>query len=151
VTSIGATAFIGCTGLTSINVSSGNTVYRSEGNSVIRIYNNELIIGIKTTVIPNSVTRIGNRAFSGCTGLTSITIPNSVTSIGGSAFSGCTGLTSIFIPLSVEYIFASVFSGCTNLTIYAEAESRPHGWLQHDWQGHWNPDDRPVVWGATRP
>lgn len=38
--------------------------------------------------IPNSVTSIGDCAFSGCSGLTSVTIPNSVTSIGRSAFSG---------------------------------------------------------------
>ena len=38
--------------------------------------------------IENSVTSIGNAAFSGCTGLTSITIGNSVTSIGSSAFNG---------------------------------------------------------------
>jgi hypothetical protein len=42
--------------------------------------------------IPNSVTKIGSYAFSGCTGLTEVTIPNSVTSIGYSAFKGCTGL-----------------------------------------------------------
>ena len=40
-------------------------------------------------VIPDSVTRIGGWAFSGCTGLTSIVIPDSVTSIGDWAFSGC--------------------------------------------------------------
>ncbi len=37
-------------------------------------------------VIPNSVTSIGERAFSGCSSLTSVTIPNSVTSIGNLAF-----------------------------------------------------------------
>lgn len=33
-----------------------------------------------------SVTRVGDRAFSGSRNLTSVTIPNSVTSIGSSAF-----------------------------------------------------------------
>lgn len=46
--------------------------------------------------IPNSVTRIGDRVFSGCVSLTSITIPNSVTSIGENTFSGCTNFRDIY-------------------------------------------------------
>ncbi len=71
---------------------------------------------LKKVNIPNSVTTIGNYAFSG-TSLTSINIPNSVTYIGERAFSG-TSLTSINIPNSVTYIGESAFSGCTSLTSY---------------------------------
>ena len=46
--------------------------------------------------IPNSVTSIGDSAFSGCTGLTSVTIPNSVTSIGDWAFANCGNLRSVY-------------------------------------------------------
>ena len=46
--------------------------------------------------IPNSVTSIGDGAFSRCTGLTSITIPESVTSIGGGAFESCTNIKTIY-------------------------------------------------------
>ncbi len=69
-----------------------------------------------TVNIPNSVTSIGESVFSGCASLTSMDIPNSVTSIGESVFSGCTSLTSIDIPNSVTSIGESVFSGCTSLT-----------------------------------
>ena len=59
-----------------------------------------------------SVTRIGNRAFQYCTGLTSVTIPNSVTIIGDAAFTGCVGLTSITIPNSVTSIGMGAFQYC---------------------------------------
>ena len=64
--------------------------------------------------IPNTVTSIGDYAFSG-TGLTSITIPNSVTEIGWSAFAE-TGLASLIIPNSVTSIGHGAFGGCTGLT-----------------------------------
>lgn len=44
------------------------------------------------------VTSIGDKAFFGCTRLTSITIPDSVTSIGDGAFVDCSSLTSVTIP-----------------------------------------------------
>ena len=71
---------------------------------------------IKSVVINDGVTRIGNNAFSACTGLTSVTIPDSVTSIGSYAFDGCTGLTNITIPDSITRIGNYAFRGCTSLT-----------------------------------
>ena len=70
---------------------------------------------IKSVVIEDGVTSIGDEAFYYCTGLTSITIPDSVTSIGEEAFYGCTGLTSITIPDSVTSIGENTFA-CTGLT-----------------------------------
>ena len=88
VTYISASAFIWCTELTSIKVSEDNHYYdsRDNCNAIIKTDTNELIVGCKNTTIPNDVTRIGNSAFDGCTGLSSITIPDSVTSIGYDAF-----------------------------------------------------------------
>ena len=111
VTSIGAWAFNSCDGLTSVlnipsNVASiGEDAFvyckfegivvdpenpnfdsRNDCNAIIETSTNELTTGCKNTVIPNSVTVIGNNAFKGITGMTSIEIPNSVVSIGDNAF-----------------------------------------------------------------
>ena len=52
---------------------------------------------IKSVVIEDGVTSIGDMAFYLCSSLTSITIPNSVTLIGSSAFSGCSNITEVHI------------------------------------------------------
>ena len=118
VTSIGSEAFSYCTGLTSIEVESGNTKYdsRNNCNAIIETSTNTLVCGCKNTIIPNSVTSIGDYAFYGCTELTEVNIPNSVTSIGYGAFLDCTGLTSVTIPNSVTSIGREAFSYCTGLT-----------------------------------
>ena len=115
---IEVSAFSGCDGLISIVVESSNTTYdsRDNCNAIVETKSNALIAGCKTTTIPNSITSIGNSAFSGCSGLTSITIPNSVTSIGERAFYGCFSLTSITIPNSVTSIGDDAFYDCSGLT-----------------------------------
>lgn len=72
--------------------------------------------GLTEIIIPNSVTSIGRFAFSSCTGLTEITIPDSVTSIGDAAFYNCSSLTEIIIPGNVTSISGSVFADCSSLT-----------------------------------
>ena len=114
VTSIGNYAFSDCSGLEKITVDRGNKRYDSWGNcnSIIETGTNTLIVGCKNSVIPNSVTSIGDCAFYGCTGLTELTLPNSVRSIGDGAFSGCSGLTELTLPNSVTSIGDCAFYGC---------------------------------------
>ena len=86
--------------------------YNSDGTSVTVTYeqrtggysnlNGALIIPETVTYSGTtySVTTIGDRAFYGCTGLTSVTIPNSVTKINTEAFSGCSNLADIYSEIS---------------------------------------------------
>ena len=121
VTSIGFSAFEGCTGLTEVNITDLSAWCKIDfGNSYANplSYAKKLKLNgaeIKDLVIPNDITEIKNSAFEGCTSLTSITLPNSITSISERAFSGCTGLTSVIIGDSVSSIGASAFYGCSNL------------------------------------
>ena len=71
---------------------------------------------LTSVTIPNSITEIGHWAFWHCSSLTSVTIPNSVTSIGNQAFYGCSSLSSVTIPNSITEIGDYAFSGCAGLT-----------------------------------
>ena len=104
MTSIGSSAFSGCTGLTSVTIPGSVTSIGSSAFSGCT--------GLTSVTIPGSVTSIGSSAFSGCTGLTSVTIPNSVTSIGYEAFAGCSSLESITIP------FVGAKAGVTSSDTY---------------------------------
>ena len=136
VTSIGYVAFSGCTGLQKVIWNTRNAQCLQDkfiwspfdncdrltdfifGEEVEHIpaylcYNLRLL---NTIVIPNSVTTIGNGAFSSCYGLKTVTIGNSVTTIGNGAFDSCYGLKTVTIGNSVTTIGERAFDGCTGLT-----------------------------------
>ena len=117
-TNIDDNAFLSCHNFTSIIVEAGNTSYdsRNNCNAIIETNSNKLIAGCGSSTIPNSVTSIGDWAFSNCSALTSLNIPNSVTSIGQSAFNNCSGLLSISIPNSIMTIEDWTFNGCSSLS-----------------------------------
>lgn len=118
LTSIGDNAFYNCNGLLSIQVENGNLVYdsRENCNAIIKTADNTIILGCQNTIIPNSVTIIGDNAFYSCADLTSISIPTGVEIIGDCAFCGCKGLTTIDIPNSVTSIGKYAFASCEGLT-----------------------------------
>ena len=108
VTSLGASCFEGCSGLTSITIPSSVT---SLSESCFKGCS-----GLTSITIPSSITSLGESCFSGCRGLTSITIPSSITSLGKECFYVCAALTSITIPSSVTSLGASCFWECRGLT-----------------------------------
>ena len=138
VTSIGDEAFCSCRSLQSVTIPNSvtkigdgafsgcnicfficNSTYFQ--NDDVCLFNKDktaIVSRIKDCVnyiIPNSVTKIGDGAFSWCKSLQSITIPNSVTSIGDYAFKQCESLQSVTIPNSVTSIGDHAFEQCDSL------------------------------------
>ena len=111
-------AFGGDNNIEVMVVDPNNTIYDSRNgcNAIIETATNTLIQGCKNTVIPDSVTVIGESAFNRCGSLTNITIPSNVTRIGGQAFAYCSGLTDVTIGSGVTNIDYSAFAGCSSLT-----------------------------------
>ncbi len=161
VTSIGDRAFYGCTGLSMVNFNAQNCTTMGGSYPVFEDCTNMATLnigervknipdhafrtwtGLTEITIPDSVTSIGDRAFSGCTGLSTVNfnaqncttmgsssnpvfynctsfatlnIGERVKSIPDNAFYGCTGLNEITIPDSVTSIGERAFYGCTGLT-----------------------------------
>lgn len=106
ITTIGSSAFKGCTSLTAVVMNEG-----------VKTINREAFSGCKkltSIYLPESVTTIDSYAlFKGCSSLTSITIPESVTSIDDYAFSGCSSLTSTYIKAtSLSTYGSNAFYNC---------------------------------------
>ena len=108
VTSIGGSAFSGCSGLKSVVIPDSVTSIGGGAFSACR--------SLTSITIPDNVTSIGNRAFYKCSSLTNVEIPDSVTSIGQETFSFCSSLTSVAIGGSVTSIGEEAFAHCSSLT-----------------------------------
>ena len=117
VASIGDLAFARCGTLNLIEVAADNAVYdsRESCNAIISTATNTILAGSNNTVIPESVTAVGDFAFSTCQ-ITTLTIPENVATIGASAFYNCSNLESVVLPAGLTRIEDSTFYGCYSLT-----------------------------------
>ena len=123
IANISWTAFEDCRTLREIIVDGENPAFASE-NGVLYNKNKTTLVRCPLAqkgsfTIPNSVTKIGDKAFADCKQLTVINIPNTVIDINQYAFQSCDGLKSITIPNSVRNIQMGAFqsSGLNSITI----------------------------------
>ena len=74
---------------------------------------------IRTVVMKEGITHIGDGAFASCSKMTAVTIPEGVKTIGDYAFSGCAGLKEIALPDSAYALGTQAFARCTGLTSFS--------------------------------
>ena len=72
--------------------------------------------GLTSLTLPAGITKIGDDAFASCSGLTSLTLPAGITKIGSWAFCNCSGLTSLTLPAGITSIGSFAFEHCSGLT-----------------------------------
>ena len=72
---------------------------------------------IKSLVVEEGITKLGNRLCNGASRLTRVSLPESLTTIGERCFVGCTSLENITLPDSLVSLGAYAFTGCTKLTV----------------------------------
>lgn len=165
VTSIGASAFDGCTALKTLNLGAVKE---------LGAYAFARCGALETVVLPESTNTVGDGLFFSCSSLKSVTLPrgiqkigsfffsycknlssvnsgdcNSLQSIDMHAFYNCTSLKYIVIPASVTSIHDDAFEGCTWLSsVYldrAKTSSLGNGWYDKSkthlyWKGEWQYD-----------
>jgi len=184
ITYIGRGAFQHCYALTSVTLPLGiteinwstfqsatnlETVIFPEGSQITSIGNFAFSnTKIQTIDLPDTVTSIGQSAFSSCISLTSIHIPagvtviehstfyaainlqritfgniDNLTTINESAFEATLSLGTFFIPSSVHTVYQNAFRN-SNITIYAEAAAKPE-----TWSIYWDTGINTVFWNAN--
>lgn len=137
VVEIDGNAFNGCSSLESINLESvvaiGPRDYYSSDDGAFRnctslksvIFGDNLRsigrcdfqnTGIETITLPQSLTTLGERAFSECHKLTSIELPEGLRQTEDEIFENCTALVAIELPQSLEKVSSEMFRGCTSLS-----------------------------------
>jgi len=117
VTYIGGYVFHGCSILTSVSLNCNSIISKSfaSSSSISTIFGTQ----VKSYILGDKITSIGNFAFRDCSELTSVTISNSVTSIGSHAFQNCSELNKVIVPDIAKWYSISFGSSDANPLTYA--------------------------------
>ena len=128
MTTLGIDIFYYAYNLESLSVEKGNPVFdsRDNCNAIIETETNTLRIGCAKTKIPNTVTALGDMAFSGKPGLIEVNIPNSVTSLGWAVFWADQQLSKVKLSASITNMGSSPFGGCDRITSFEIDEGNPN-------------------------
>ncbi len=119
---VGRAAFEGCENLDKIhiyNIASWCNITFEELTTSSPLYYGNLYINnepVTSLVIPNTVTKLNNYAFSGSDTITEVTIPTSVKTFGLLTFSNCPNLKKVNLPSNLTSIPDNMFANCSNLT-----------------------------------
>ncbi len=117
---IGEHSFCNCDSLETISVENANNNFSAVSGVLFNKNKTELLKYPESKsgqnfIVPESVRKIGDRAFSGNKNLLSVELPSSATEIGVSAFRGCEMLKSINLPDGLSEIKLGMFWGCNSI------------------------------------
>lgn len=119
VTEISLDAFSASSGIEAFSVAGGNSAF-TERNGVL--YSKDMRTLFRCAParenevsVADGVTRIGKRAFDGCTKLRAVTLPESITELEELSFGSCKALTELTLPAQLTTIGKQAFFGCTAL------------------------------------
>lgn len=117
ITTIDGGAIYRCNNLRSIVVAKDNPIYDSRKgcNAIIETATNRLVCGCSATIIPQDVTCIGSRAFSG-SNIENIVLPSNIQTIEDNAFNSCDSLVSVTLSDSLQTIGENAFKWCVKLS-----------------------------------
>ena len=127
VSTLGESAFFGCTSLATLVAADANTHFDSDGGVLFNEGKTELVLypiakSDTAYTVPSTVTSIAALAFYGNTHIATVALHDGLTNIGANAFRECTSLTSVSIPAAVTSIGSYAFVGTASLTSFAVAE-----------------------------
>lgn len=109
----------------------GDTLVVNEGVTKLEYGDINATIHFTNVILPNSLKKIGHKAFYSCHSLKNVHLPDSVVTIGSMAFYDCDSLSDIYIPASVEKIGDDAFNNSKlNKIIYYN-----NGQTCYDWVG----------------